>query len=407
MWHAVFLALATNFMDVDTIIPAMLIKAGGTAVHLGLLSAIMIGGTKFFQLFFASYLAGKPIKKPFLISAINVRVLALLGLTSIFYFYETLPKEAIILLIFFSIAIFSLSGAFATVAYNDILGKSIVVEKRKNFFTLQQVIVSFGVFISAFVVKEILQLFEYPSNYGYLFIIAAILLGIASIGFWKIKEIYSEIKIRKTFKQYFISIPSEVKNNNNLKYYLILINSMGLGITLLPFLILFIKEKNELTDNMVGNFLIYRVIGMVGTSLLLLYFSQKREYKSVLGLSLVTMTILPLISIYLIDFPSLYFIIFLMSGIFYASYKIAFSGVLIEISNEDNRALYTGIAGAGNVISVIFPLIAGVLISMFGYTIIFITTSLIMLISLCFVNKLDCQTKTEQEYQEPDAIRKG
>lgn len=40
LWHAVFLALASNFMDVDTIIPSMLIKAGGTAFHLGLLTAI-------------------------------------------------------------------------------------------------------------------------------------------------------------------------------------------------------------------------------------------------------------------------------------------------------------------------------------------------------------------------------
>ncbi len=150
MWHAIFLALATNFMDVDTIIPAMLIKSGGTAIHLGFLTAIMIGGTKFFQLFFASYLSGNAIKKPFLISAINTRVLSLLGLTSIFFIYDTLPQNLIILLIFLFISIFSLSGAFATVAYNDILGKSILVKKRKRFFTLQQAFVSVGILISAF-----------------------------------------------------------------------------------------------------------------------------------------------------------------------------------------------------------------------------------------------------------------
>ena len=29
LWHASFLSLAQNFMDVDTVIPAMLIEAGG------------------------------------------------------------------------------------------------------------------------------------------------------------------------------------------------------------------------------------------------------------------------------------------------------------------------------------------------------------------------------------------
>jgi hypothetical protein len=37
LWHAVFLAFAKNFMDVDTVIPAMLIESGGGAVILGTL----------------------------------------------------------------------------------------------------------------------------------------------------------------------------------------------------------------------------------------------------------------------------------------------------------------------------------------------------------------------------------
>ena len=85
LWHAVFLALASNFMDVDTIIPSMLIKAGGTPFHLGLLTAIMLGGTRLFQLIFASHLSAKENKKPFLISAINIRVLTLFLLAFVFY----------------------------------------------------------------------------------------------------------------------------------------------------------------------------------------------------------------------------------------------------------------------------------------------------------------------------------
>jgi len=51
IWHSTFLALASNFMDVDTIIPSMLIKAGGTSIHLGLLTAIMLGGSSLFCFF--------------------------------------------------------------------------------------------------------------------------------------------------------------------------------------------------------------------------------------------------------------------------------------------------------------------------------------------------------------------
>lgn len=41
-WHAVFLAFAQNFMDVDTVITAMLIESGGGAVHIGIMATIMM-----------------------------------------------------------------------------------------------------------------------------------------------------------------------------------------------------------------------------------------------------------------------------------------------------------------------------------------------------------------------------
>ena len=67
LWHALFLALAKNFMDVNTIIPAMLINAGGTTTDLGILTAIMIGGASFMQIAFAGFLFKKIMKKRYLL----------------------------------------------------------------------------------------------------------------------------------------------------------------------------------------------------------------------------------------------------------------------------------------------------------------------------------------------------
>ncbi|MCP3953608.1 MAG: hypothetical protein GY697_15535 [Desulfobacterales bacterium] len=36
LWHAIFLAFAWNFIDIDTVIPAMLVAAGGKAIHTSL-----------------------------------------------------------------------------------------------------------------------------------------------------------------------------------------------------------------------------------------------------------------------------------------------------------------------------------------------------------------------------------
>ncbi|MCB0283967.1 MAG: MFS transporter, partial [Calditrichaeota bacterium] len=125
LWHSAFLALTTNFMDVDTVIPSLLIKAGGSSVLLGLLTAIMVGGASLFQLVFAGYLSGKNYKKKFLLLGINLRIFALLLLALLLFTTIALSNSLIILFIFLGISVFSLSGAFANVSYIDILGKSI------------------------------------------------------------------------------------------------------------------------------------------------------------------------------------------------------------------------------------------------------------------------------------------
>ena len=86
LWHAVFLALAINFMDVNTIIPAMMVDAGGSSLQLGILTAIMQGGGKVAQLAFAPFLNNQPLKKGYLLGGINARISALGGMALLFYY---------------------------------------------------------------------------------------------------------------------------------------------------------------------------------------------------------------------------------------------------------------------------------------------------------------------------------
>ncbi len=50
-------------MDVDTIIPAMMVDAGGSSLQLGILTAIMLGGGRFVQLLFAPFVNNRPAAK--------------------------------------------------------------------------------------------------------------------------------------------------------------------------------------------------------------------------------------------------------------------------------------------------------------------------------------------------------
>ncbi|MCK5847039.1 MAG: MFS transporter [Bacteroidales bacterium] len=390
IWHAAFLALAANFMDIDTVIPAMLISVGGNSIHLGILTSIMVGGASFMQLFFSGILSNIPFKKKFLLAAINIRVLSLLGLSVLFHFSNSISANTVLLSIFVIILIFSFSGSFANVSYIDILGKTITKAKRKKFFSLKQFISSIGLLISAFGASYVLKQYVFPENYSATFIIAASLLFIASGGFYFLSEKTPSAKKRINLKDFFAQMPKEIKRNQNLKYYLIIINLLGIGVSLLPFVVLLAKDSGGISLESIGSFIIFRTLGMAIGSLSLFFMSKSFNYKTVLLFNVFLGSALPLIALALQDNSVFFPGIFLLAGIFVSTYKVAMNGILIEISNDENRTLYAGISGAGNIVTSIFPIIAGVLLASLGYNIVFGIISVLMFISIIFIRKLSC-----------------
>jgi MFS family permease len=67
------------------------------------------------------------------------------------------------------------------------------------------------------------------------------------------------------------------------------------------------------------------------------------------------------------------------------------NGVLLEVSGTSNRALYTGIAGAGNILPALFPLMGGWIIQQFGFQPFFILFMVVILSSFYFIYNLKCK----------------
>lgn len=389
LWHATFLALAQSFMDVDTIMPAMLLESGGSAFHVGILTAIMLGGSSLSQLLFLPYLNNKQFKKKYLVAAINIRVLSLVGMAILLYYSIYLKGNIVIGLIFVLIATFSLSGAFANISYTDILGKSIKPESRKSFLSIKHVVAGIGIFLSAFLARKILSGYPFPENYSTMFYVAALVLGIASLGFWSIKEVVASGFPIKNLKKYKAAIKTEIKNNKRLKYFLGIVNTLGISISILPFLILYAKENFASGSLETGNFLLLKIAGAVSAGMLLTIVSSKIKYKNLMYLTPIIILVIPAY-IMIIANISYFYILFFVGGVGYSFYSISINGVLLEISNNRNRALYTGIAGAGSIIPTLFALLGGWIIQQYGFDSFFILFAMIILSSIYFIHKLKC-----------------
>ena len=388
LWHAAFLAIASSFMDVDTVIPSMLINAGGTSVHVGILTAILIGGTRLSQLFFAPYINSKYNKKSLLITGITLRAIALAGMAVAFFFHDNFSNAVIISLIFILMTSFSLGGAFASISYTDILGKSVLEGLRKSFFSMRQIIASGGTLLSAWLAGYVLKQYDYPVNYTYVFAIAAVVLFIASLGFW----VVSEVKVipPKQNKGVIASYIEELKNNQRLLYYLLLTNTIGLGYAILPFILLLGKEQLDMSNSFVSNLLLVKMTGLILGGIFIYFFSKKIKYDAMLKATFFLGLIFPLFAWFFATHVEAYYVTFFIGGLYGSLFLVSSGGILLEISNASNRSIYAGISGAGNILPTLIPLAAGVIIAQLGFQAFFITNLVITSSSLYFIYKLNC-----------------
>lgn len=377
-------------MDVDTIIPAMLIESGGGAIHVGIMTAILLGGSSFTQLFFAPYISNKSYKKKYLLLGINSRIFSLLGLGLILFCLQTQHSVHIIWIIFVLITIFALGGAFANISYTDILGKSVLEEKRKSFLSFKQIITGIVVLFSAFLARKVLSNSSFPLNYAYTFMIGSFALLIASLGFWNLKETEPSVLKISGFQKFIRVLKSELKNNPKLIYFLGFINTQGVVISFLPFLMLYAKEVFKTQSNDTAMFLVFKVVGIVLVSFLILLSANKIKYKWLLYGNVFLSLTMAVGTILINDAVQIKYI-FILGGIVYSIFSITMNGVLLEVSGKENRAIYTGFSGAGNVIPAIFPLMAGYLIKTFGFQNFFLLYIVIIFFSIFFIYKLNCK----------------
>ncbi|MGE4584539.1 MAG: MFS transporter [Sphaerochaeta sp.] len=386
--HALFLSLTLSFIDVNTVAPAMLTQSGASTFHLGLLSAIMIGSSGFMQLLFAPLVLALKRKKPALLGGIYLRV-ASLFLLALFLLHSGEPanwKVYVILLLF---VLFAFSGAFANLSYMDIMGSTIEKTQRKQLLTKRQLITSIGLVISSVVVKLVLSKLSYPRNYSLLFLLAAILLFFASSGFWILVEQGHRNALRPKLRANLFL--TALKHDANLRLYLLLVNSAGIILTTIPFFVIFASRTYGLDSSRTGTFLLYQLAGSLIITTITNMYAKGQRYKRLLYSFILLGSSTPVVALLLISHLSWYPLVFLFGGAAISLYQILSTGILLEISNDENRPIYTGLGGAGSVMNLLYPLLAGLLIPVVGFTPVFLGSGLFMLLALYAAKHLDCE----------------
>ncbi len=391
IWHGFFLALTHSMLDLNTVFPALITTLTESKVIFGALYSVMLGVPLMFNVIFSHYLKKKEYKKKYLLLGIYIRSSAFLGM-SIFTYYlsETNPMLTIYSFFFF-VFLFSISAGFAGLSYSDIIAKSLSSEKRVRLYTIKQFFGSSAAFLGGLVIARIFSIgIDYPLNYTISLVIGAVGLAIASLGFIILPESPSIIsESKETLTGFIKRIPSILRKDSSFKLFIIVENLAGFSIMILPFYMLYAKERFNIDDSFIGYYLIVLTVGTIFSNIVWGFLAKRLNAKAIVRFCITLGGLNPLLAIYLgTTSPEYFAVIFFILGFMISGRKIGFEPYLLDIIPKTERVEYLGIRGSLNILIVILPLIGALIINLFGFNVTFVVVTVAMFSAVYLLSKI-------------------
>ena len=179
-----------GFIHPVTVIPVLVRQLTPSALVVGLMTTVWIGGFLLPQLWAGRWLSDKPRKLPYVVWFINIGRLGLLVPALLCALVS--PSSAALLLIglFAGVIIFRVTDAIASVGWYDILSRTIPANRRGRVLGAGQILAGLGAMVSALVVRWALSTAgpEFPRNFGLLFGLSMIGMAISSIAIMSLVE---------------------------------------------------------------------------------------------------------------------------------------------------------------------------------------------------------------------------
>lgn len=375
IWQGAFLALGISLTQPTTVISAFIADLTGSTVWVGGLSTVLTVAGALPQLFVARWIENRPLKMPYLLTAIYLRVgswgiLAFL-IYSIGDKHPTMLTWALVVML----TIFYASGGLGNTPYADIIGKIIPAERRGAFFGGKEALAGPLAVGAALGARQILAHIQYPNNYALLFGLAALGLGVASLGFLIMREPVTSLEEThaSSWKDYWQKIRNTIKK---LKALIIIEIFTGFSLMALPFYVVFAREKLSAPPDAIGWFLLAQILGGVLANLLWARLVDQAGSRKMLVVCGMMSTITPLLAIFLapLGWPAM-LVVFLLAGASFTGRKVGFQSALLELAPAADRPTYTGLNAVLILPLAFLTLVAGIFLQHGSYITLFILAS--------------------------------
>jgi len=387
--HGFFLSLAVTVAEPSTILPLIVHHFSSNLILVGLFASLLRGGAIAVQLFAAFYAQSYNRVLPYLRVVFFFRFLSWFMIGIAIFIIGDSNKSLTLWMIGIGLFAFSFSAGFGGIYFKEIIAKVFSREERGKTMANKQLFSSLAAIISGGVTGMILENFQAPMSYAYLFMVSSLLMSIGLFAFATIDEpIKNNISKREGSFSLFIKNSIELLRKDIRLKYQIAVSLLGYSFLLsLPFIILRAKENFELTGWLLGGFITIQMIGsMLGNLLLWKRFGANyiRMIQYAFGLTISAF----LVAIFA-DTPILYGVIFFLFGISIDGFRNADMNLILEIAPEEKRPVYIAIHSTITSIGLFFAIPGGYILYLFGYTTLYIVTLMMLSYGFILTRKLN------------------
>jgi len=384
--HAFFLSLAITIAEPSTILPLIVEHFSESMVVVGLFVSLLRGGSIVIQLYVAFHAQAYKKVLPYLSKVFFFRWLAWLSIGLSIYFIGDSNKTLTLVLIGIGLFFFSFMAGFGAIYFKELQAKIFSKKYRGKTMANRQIAGSIASIISGGVAGYVLNNYEAPLNYAYLFMVSSFIMGIGFLLFSTIEELPKEhVQTKeKHFGLFLQNALKTLKSDKRLQRQIVVIFLSFSYYLSMPFVILQANSSFTLSGWMLGGFIMVQMFGSIAGSSLL--WRRISDYEKMLTLSFVFMILAFVLALFA-NSLWLYAVIFFLFGIGLDGFNISGMNLVIEIAPEEKRPVYTALQTNITSLGLFFPVVGGTLLHYIGsYSVVYGLS--ITLLALGFVLSL-------------------
>ena len=397
--NGIFFNVSGAFLSASTVIPLFISNLTDSKILIGLAGSLENIGWYLPQLLAAGLTLHYPKQLSIYKQAAYFRIVSFILLVlSVFFLPVKYPALCLVVFLLM-LTFYSISGGMAGIAFMDIIGRSVPHHRRGSFFGLRMTLGGALGILAGWIVNGILVGYEFPINFGVIFLAAFVFIALGLFSFFGVNEPeLAQPRIKRTLVENVRIAYSFFQSDQSYKSLFWVRTAVSSFLLGYPFYIIFAKQVVLYPEGSAGVFLSYEMAGYLVSNLLWAYLSDRVSNRLVMLLSAITAALAPVFVLvsFAIKLPlHLFALSFFLLGATASGLWVGFINYLLEIAPDDQRPLYLGFLNSLVALTLLLPILGGTILQLTSYQFFFGVVFALALLSVFLAYRLyRSQSKT-------------